>query len=219
MLCIGTDAAQGCNDQSIFFTTSVDGGVTWGRPSVAASGAYACWGYGGGVVRRVTWRRPVLHFDAAASTLWLFYSESGPQQNTTAPTGCTRGGSNPGGSVMYTTSTGGIGGACYTLMPNRLRGHVGCAGDHLWVHRPRQHQQDERESAAGDIERLVDPACLGRGAHGVASSSIRWLSAVQVYDLVPDYAAVLISLDRGATWSSHGNITNDKTWLVHAWAW
>ena len=128
MLCIGTDAAQGCNDQSIFFTTSVDGGVTWGRPSVAASGAYACWGYGGGVVRRVTWRRPVLHFDAAASTLWLFYSESGPQQNRT-PAGCALGQSYPGGSIFSKTSTG-MHNSAECNCPhtsNRLRGHVECA--------------------------------------------------------------------------------------------
>jgi hypothetical protein len=36
---------EGCNDQSIFFTTSVDGGVTWSQHAVIASGSYACWGF------------------------------------------------------------------------------------------------------------------------------------------------------------------------------
>ena len=42
-----------------------------------------------------------------------------------------------------------------------------------------------------------------------------WGESRTQYDLVPSFSGVLISLDNGATWSSHGNITNDKTWRVH----
>ena len=35
---------EGCNDQSIFFKISTDGGVNWTPHTVIASGDYAIWG-------------------------------------------------------------------------------------------------------------------------------------------------------------------------------
>ena len=40
----GSAITEGCNDQAIFFTTSIDGGQTWSNATVAVSGEYACWG-------------------------------------------------------------------------------------------------------------------------------------------------------------------------------
>ena len=41
-----------------------------------------------------------------------------------------------------------------------------------------------------------------------------WREGHTQYDLVPDASAVLISNDRGDTWTVYGNITNPDTWLI-----
>jgi len=51
------------DDQHILFSMSRDGGFTFAPPTVLAAGQTAVWG-------------PILHYDAAASTLWAFYSTS-----------------------------------------------------------------------------------------------------------------------------------------------
>ena len=61
--CQAAKVHEGDDDQHILFSTSRDGGATFAPPTVLAAGQTAVWG-------------PVLHFDAAASTLWAFYSTS-----------------------------------------------------------------------------------------------------------------------------------------------
>jgi hypothetical protein len=114
---------EGCNDQSIFFTTSVDGGVTWQSPSVAAKADYACWG-------------PVLHYDVDTSRLFMFYSVSNYQQNRT-PTNCgSLGQSYPGGTINYITSSdaGVTWSAPTVILPFDSRGNISkMTANHLLV--------------------------------------------------------------------------------------
>ena len=51
------------DDQHILFSLSRDGGVSFAPPTVLAAGHTAVWG-------------PVIHYDGATSTLWVFYSTS-----------------------------------------------------------------------------------------------------------------------------------------------
>ena len=61
--CQAAVAHEADDDQHILFSLSRDGGVTFAPPTVLAAGRTAVWG-------------PVLHYDATASTLWVFYSTS-----------------------------------------------------------------------------------------------------------------------------------------------
>lgn len=91
--CQSSTIGEGCNDQSIFFSTSSTNGTTWTPHTVIASNPiYAVWG-------------PVLYYDTNTTTLWLFYAQSNWQQNRSQENGCgAMGRSHPGGSLYYTTS-------------------------------------------------------------------------------------------------------------------
>ena len=88
----GSGISEGCNDQSIFFTTSTDNGTTWSPPVIALNDSYANWG-------------PVLYFNSEDDTLWMFHSVSTQYDKRDDP-GCGAfGKSYPGGEVRYVTST------------------------------------------------------------------------------------------------------------------
>ena len=63
----------------MWFSLSKDGGDTWTSPTIAVAGMTPCWG-------------PVLHYEAKAKKLWLFYSLSMIE-------------SSPGGDLVYRTTT------------------------------------------------------------------------------------------------------------------
>jgi predicted neuraminidase len=194
---------EGCNDQSIFLTLSHDGGQTWSPHTIAASADYACWG-------------PVLHYDEETASLWLFYSVcsrallyfaliicqvSSWQQDRT-PTNCgSLRQSYPGGSILFKQSNG-HSQRCFTCISWPL--DLGVTWSEPITILPFESR--------GTISKMTANTLL-KTENGSLILPF-WEEGRTVYDLVPDCSAVLISEDKGVSWTPYGCISNNQTWLI-----
>ena len=161
----------------------------------------------------------MLHYDSSSATLWLFYSESGPQQNR-LPSSCPLLTSYPGGTIYAKTSAGShvhISLALCTVMLYVI--DSGATWSTPAVVLPFEAEGQASKMTANLM--LVTPNgtwvlpywAESRTVHAASFDvTMALLTSRQVYDLVPDYSAALISLDQGHTWQSYGHIRNNVTW-------
>eukprot|EP00730_Choanoeca_flexa_P019504 TRINITY_DN9528_c0_g1_i4.p1 TRINITY_DN9528_c0_g1~~TRINITY_DN9528_c0_g1_i4.p1 ORF type:complete len:365 (+),score=36.72 TRINITY_DN9528_c0_g1_i4:3-1097(+) len=170
-----SNLSEGCADQRILLARSQDGGETWTVPHVAQAGfGYAVWG-------------PVLHYDNATSTVWMFFSASGSYRERPDNTSC-KGlpRTYPGGDIMTKTSQD---------------------YGHTWS-QPRKILSFESRGQVGKVT-----------ANHLLVSGSRWLLPFwqekrSPNDSGPMCGAVLVSDDKGDSWTPHGCLHNEFTWLI-----
>lgn len=181
---------EGLFDQDIYFTQSLDKGKTWapvrGRIAVNGHGSYAVWG-------------PVLHWDAHAKRLLLFFAQSGAFNIRS------KGRSGVGGDLMVTESAdrGATWSKPRLILPfaiqnvttpkitaNKLIEITAGPAKGAWVLPFWQTPSNYYYASGGS----------GEGGNGISGS--RSSSNATAGTEGPQAAGVLISRDRGSTWAA-----------------
>ncbi|PSC75556.1 BNR Asp-box repeat [Micractinium conductrix] len=182
-------AHEGDRTQHLRLMLSRDAGETWSESKAVMWGAVPLW-------------NPALHYDAATSRLFLFYSES-------------RKSLSPGGDIKYIVSSdlGDSWTEPVVIYSHEAEGEV-------------PKVSSSRVLAANDGSWYLpvhrEPA---ESWHTFSGSVFHPLSEVPEQTLAPPpgagpqsmttAASVLVSSDRGATWTARGEIEDAKSWLVN----
>ena len=184
--------AEGGDSQHLRFATSRDAGATWSDARCVMWGLNALWS-------------PILHYDASAGVLHLFYSESRKARSPGGDVKCLTSvdAGETWSDVVRTVYTHEADGGVPKVLANKL-----IVVDDEWIlpfwREPvdswieYQHYHPLQENEQGREPR-PDIAPLGLASPPESREGS---------------AGVLISRDRGVTWEAHGRVRDDATWLI-----
>eukprot|EP00238_Polyblepharides_amylifera_P013106 CAMPEP_0196574354 /NCGR_PEP_ID=MMETSP1081-20130531/4083_1 /TAXON_ID=36882 /ORGANISM="Pyramimonas amylifera, Strain CCMP720" /LENGTH=387 /DNA_ID=CAMNT_0041892349 /DNA_START=68 /DNA_END=1231 /DNA_ORIENTATION=+ len=178
---------EGDPGQHVRFSLSWDAGQTWGPSSCVMYGLSAVWS-------------PILHYDEAASRLYLFYSESRKVHS-------------PGGDIKVVESTdlGGSWSHPRTILtheadggvPKVLANKLTVLSSGAWV-LPYWREPPDSWELYPHYHPLQHSPKPPRPAPPAGSPADVKLSS----------AGVLVSLDSGASWTARGSVQLASTWLI-----
>lgn len=183
------EAHEGSRSQHIRFVVSKDGGETWAPSKCVMWGAAPLW-------------NPSLHYDAGSSRLFLFYAES-------------RKCLSPGGDINYITTSdlGDTWSPPVTIyrheadeeVPKVCSGKLLVAKDGTWYLPVHSEPSESWHTFSGST------------FHPLSEAPEQQLTAPPgaTPQSMTTSASVLISKDKGATWTVGGEVEDAKTWLVN----